>query len=82
MSYSRRGRKCASLTQFNILVVGHDEDNVGPDVPAVPLDATPQALSFGGDEGPVAWSQFQRQQDDASQPSHQHGARDDQRRDG
>lgn len=58
--YSRKTGKGANLTQLNILVVSHDEDNVGPDVSAVPLDATPQALSPGGDEGPVSWSPVQR----------------------
>lgn len=70
----RKTRKYASLTQLNILVVRHDEDNVGPDVSAVSLDATPKALSPGGDEGPAAWSPVQRQQGQPSQPLHQHGA--------
>lgn len=68
--YSKKTRKCSSLTQFNILIVSHDEDNVGPDVPAVSLDATPQTLGLGGDEGPVAWSPVQRQQRKPSQPPH------------
>lgn len=71
---SRKTSKCANLTQLNILVVSHDEDNVGPDVPAVSLDATPQALSPGCDEGPAAWSPVQRQQGQPGQPLHQHGA--------
>lgn len=75
-------RKRANLTQLNILVVSHDEDNVGPDVSAVSLDATPQALRPGGGEGPAAWSPVQGQQGQPSQPMHQHGARDDRRRDG
>lgn len=79
---SRKTRTCANLTQFNILVVSYDEDNVGPDVSAVSLDATPQALSLGGGEGPAAWSPVQRQQGQPSQPLHQHGARDGERRGG
>lgn len=71
---SRKTRKLANLTQLNILVVSHNEDNVGPDVSAVSLDATPQALSPRGDEGPAAWSPVQRQQGQPSQPLHQHGA--------
>lgn len=69
--YSIKNKEACQPTQLNVLVVGHDEDNVGPDVPAVSLDATPQTLSSGGDKGQAAWSPFQRQQD---QPSHhQHG---------
>lgn len=66
--------RAMALTQFNILVVGHDEDDVGPDVPAVPLDAAPQALGPGGDKGPAARTQLQGQQGHAAQPLHQHGA--------
>lgn len=73
--YSIKNNKMCQPTQLDILVVGHDEDNVGPDVPAVSLDATPQSLSSGGDEGQAAWSQFQRQQE---KPSHnQHGVWDE-----
>lgn len=64
----------ASLTQLNILVISHDEDDVGPDVSAVSLDATSQALSPGGGKRPAAWSPVQTQQGQPGQPLHQHGA--------
>lgn len=62
-----------SLTQLNILVVSHDEDDVGPDVSAVSLNAAPEALSPGGGEGPAAWSPIQRQEGQPGQPVNQHG---------
>jgi len=71
--YSRKSRKFARLTQLNILIVSHDEDDVGPDVSAVSLDATPEALSPGGGKGPAAWSPVQRQQGQPGQPLNQHG---------
>lgn len=52
-------RKFASLTQLNILVISHDEDDVGSDVSAVFLDTTPEDLSPGGGEGPAAWKPVQ-----------------------
>lgn len=63
----------APLTQLNILVVGHDEDDIWSDVSAVPLDATPEALSSGGGESPAAWSPIQTQQGQPGQPLNQHG---------
>lgn len=79
---SRKTWKLANLTQLDILVVSYDEDNVGPDVSAVSLDATPQALSPGGGEGPAAWKPVQRQQGHPSQPLHQHGSRNNKRQGG
>lgn len=56
------------LTQLNILVIGHDEDDVGPDISAVPLDATSKPLSPGGGKGLAAWSPVHRQQDQPGEP--------------
>lgn len=34
-----------TLTQFDVLIVCEDEDDVGPDVAAVPLEARLQSLA-------------------------------------
>lgn len=63
----------AFLTQLHILVIGHDEDDVGSDISAVPLYTTPESLSPGGGKTPAAWSPVQRQQDQPGEPVNQHG---------
>lgn len=52
----KKTRRCANLTQLNVLVISHDQNDVGPNVSAVSLDAAPEALSPGSGEGPVAWN--------------------------
>ena len=69
-----RGAQRTALTQLHVLVVGHDEDDVGPDVPAVPLDAAPKPLGSGGGEGRAAGGPVQRQEGRAAQePLEEHG---------
>lgn len=65
-------QEVCQLTQLNILVVSQDEDDVWPDVSAVSLDATSQALGPGSGEGQAAWRPVQRQQGQPGQPLHQH----------
>lgn len=71
--YINKKIKYATLTQLNVLVVSHDEDDVWSDVSAVSLDATPEPLSSGGGESPAAWSPIQTQQSQPGQPLNQHG---------
>ena len=37
------------LTELHVLVIGHDENDVGPDVAAVALDSATQALAPRGE---------------------------------
>lgn len=56
------------LTQLLVLVVCQDQDDVGPDVAAVPLEARPQPLAGGH----VAGAQRHKDEQEADQ-SARHG---------